>query len=130
MLASEDLAVKIKRMAAEDVNVTYRRLSVSTFIASNNLNVVNLPDSDRRFAVFGNGRQAIFTERAEFIAWMDDPANIGALWRYLRAMPAVFDPQIFDPYMAPKTHCAAWSSRLTRANPSSPGRILLSGPVR
>jgi len=77
---------------------------VSTFIASNNLNVVKLPDSDRRFAVFGNGRQATHDERAEFIRWMDNPANIGALWRHLKAMPTVSDPEVFDPYMAPKTH--------------------------
>ncbi len=57
----------------------------SFWVATNHMDAVAMPASDRRFTVLRNGQVITPEEAIEIDAWMRDPASIGALVRYLEA---------------------------------------------
>lgn len=59
------------------------RMFASYFIATNHANALQIPAIDRRFSVLSNGEKQTEAEVDEIVAWMADPANIGALARDL-----------------------------------------------
>jgi hypothetical protein len=55
----------------------------SFMVACNHADAIAIPANDRRFTVLVNGRVMTVEESREFAAWMEDPANIAALSRFL-----------------------------------------------
>jgi hypothetical protein len=55
----------------------------SIWIFTNHANAMSIPANDRRFTVLRNGRAIEDDEIEAIVAWMDDPANIGALAQML-----------------------------------------------
>jgi hypothetical protein len=55
----------------------------SIWIATNHANAMAIPAHDRRFTVLRNGRPIEDDEITEILDWMDNPANIAALARWL-----------------------------------------------
>lgn len=55
----------------------------SFMIASNHADALAIPAEDRRFTVLRNGRKMTPEEAREIDAWMEQPANIAALSRWL-----------------------------------------------
>jgi hypothetical protein len=92
------------RVEPKGVDAFYTRASISTLIFSNNLDGLPLDEADRRFAVIMNGPQMSAAEIEDYRRWMEDPLNIGALYRWLRDSAVETDKTVFDPYMAPRFH--------------------------
>jgi hypothetical protein len=92
------------RVEPKGVDAYYTRAAVSTALFTNNIGGVPIGEGDRRMAVVINGAQMTVAERDAFQAWMLMPANIGALFRWLRDCAVESDKSIFDPYMAPTFH--------------------------
>lgn len=55
----------------------------SVWVSTNHADAAAIPANDRRVTVLRNGRAMNDAEIKEFLAWRDDPANIGALSRWL-----------------------------------------------
>jgi hypothetical protein len=89
------------RVEPKGVDAYFTRAAVSTLIFSNHISGLPLDDADRRFAVLMNGPQMSAEQIADYRAWMAVPANIGALYRYLRDSAVEQDRSVFNPYMAP-----------------------------
>jgi hypothetical protein len=90
-----------QRIEPKGVDAYYTRVAISTLVFANSIKAVPIDEEDRRAAVVMNGSQMSEQERAEYQAWMLDPANIGALWRALKAHRVERDRSVFDPYMSP-----------------------------
>jgi hypothetical protein len=58
----------------------------SYMVACNHADAIAIPAKDRRFTVLLNGREMTEAEAKALAAWMDDPANIAALSRFLAAI--------------------------------------------
>jgi hypothetical protein len=56
----------------------------SFWVATNHADALAIPASDRRFTVLRNGRQMTLEERNAIVAWLEQPANIGALAAFLK----------------------------------------------
>jgi len=57
----------------------------SFWVATNHADAVAIPEKDRRFTVLRNGRAMLPAEAIELVAWLEQPANIGALAAFLEA---------------------------------------------
>ena len=82
---------KVKYGAAFD-GVSY----CSLWVATNHADALAIPAADRRFTVLRNGREITPAEAREIVAWLERPANIGALSRYL-AERVLVDFDMFQP---------------------------------
>jgi hypothetical protein len=71
----------------------------SFIIATNNIDALQLPAGDRRFAVLANGVQMAAEMAVKLQAWLEQPGNIAALARWLEAR----DIDAFKPFEAPET---------------------------
>src|SRR4029077_6745300 len=56
----------------------------SFWVATNHADALAIPTSDRRFTVLRNGRKMTAEEVLAIVAWLEQPANIGALAAFLR----------------------------------------------
>lgn len=92
------------RVEPKGVDAYHRGIATSTHIFSNNIDALPLDDNDRRLAVMLNGPQMTADAVEEYRRWLDAPANLGALYRFLRDFPIEQNKVIFDPFMAPRFH--------------------------
>jgi hypothetical protein len=86
---------------------SHEMVFASLLISSNHSDALAVPPGDRRLTIIDNGRvkltQAPNDLYGRIEAWKDDPANIGALYRWLEARAAkgvVYDP-LGDPPETP-----------------------------
>ena len=68
-------------------------------IATNNLDAIQIPDGDRRFAVLANGGRMTAEMAKKLQTWMEQEGNIAALAQWLETS----DLEKFDPFDAPET---------------------------
>ena len=81
----------------------YWALSCTTFlISTNHLDALPIPEHDRRFCVLKNGPPRPIEYWNGLNAWMDDPANVAALFEWLLA----YDLSDYSPYAKPPTFSA------------------------
>jgi hypothetical protein len=79
-------------------------------IATNNIDAIQIPAGDRRFAVLANGKRMTGEMAEKLQAWMDQPGNIAALAAWLEAR----DLRTFKPYDAPETLTKTVMQELSR----------------
>jgi hypothetical protein len=98
----------------------------SFWVASNHADALAIPENDRRFSVLRNGRPIVREEAVEIVAWMDDPANIGALagWLADRDLSAF---NMFEPLV---TLGKAEMAELARSDVEEMLRDLMADPSR
>jgi len=72
----------------------------STITATQHRDLVKLPPDDRRVCVLSGGRKLTAEKTDTIRAWMAVPENIGALYRFLLALPAA-PREVFNPYDDP-----------------------------
>jgi Family of unknown function (DUF5906) len=89
------------RVEPKGMDAYFTLSAATTLIFSNNNDALPLNDADRRSAVMLGGEQMTPREIDDYRAWMAQPTNIGALFRYLRDFAVETDRTVFDPYMAP-----------------------------
>lgn len=92
------------RVEPKGVDAYYTQAATSTMVFTNNIDGLPIDEADRRIAVVTNGPQMSVEERDAYRAWLDDPANVGALYRHLRDGKVEMDRSVFDPYMSPHFH--------------------------
>jgi hypothetical protein len=80
-----DPAPKLHRFHGKNRQAFDGMSYASIWVATNHANAVSIPAHDRRFTILRNGRGITPAEAIEIVAWMDDPANIGALAQALAA---------------------------------------------
>jgi hypothetical protein len=90
-----------QRIEKKGIDVYFTHLALMTLIFANSIKAVPIDEHDRRTGVVMNGAQMTTQQRDEYQAWMLVPANIGALYRFLRDYAVEKDRKIFDPFMAP-----------------------------
>jgi hypothetical protein len=91
------------RVEPKGEDAYHRGIATSTHIFSNNIDALPADENDRRLAVMLNGKQMTAGEVEVYRRWLNDPANLGALYRFLRDFPITQDKEVFNPFMAPKS---------------------------
>jgi hypothetical protein len=91
---------QLRRFEQKNHEASSQVSSATVMIFTQHRDVAKLPSDDRRFCVPTCGRTMTREEREKIRAWLENPANIGALYRALMATPAPH-PDVFDPYGQP-----------------------------
>lgn len=98
----ETLESSERQIVLNDKNIRHRSITTHTSyrIATNDAKAFPLKASDRRLAVITCTDQRMPAKLSNLLyAWMEDRANLGAVYRYLRS---IADPA-FNPHFAPQT---------------------------
>lgn len=74
------------------------RCSVSFILASNNLDIAKITNQDRRLQFIANGLLPTEDEIKAFLAWAANPANLGAVHRFLKGLKVEGGKREFNPY--------------------------------
>jgi hypothetical protein len=90
----------LRRFEAKGQHAFSQISAMSVAIATNHRDVIKLPRDDRRLSVLTCGRKMAAEEKVDIRAWMENPENIGALYRALLATPAAH-LDVFDPFGEP-----------------------------